>query len=167
MLNGKWRRRIERRKIALCASATGIAVAIGGGMTALPSSASATVGSAIPASAIPALRTAMLDLAQRSGDAHPISIRAVSTTQAKALVVATPGDTVPGSAHRPAYLVVMTGKFKLNVSVPPHASLPTGRYLSVTVNPSTFKIMDLGLSKHASSVPLRKYGPVSTLNGHR
>jgi hypothetical protein len=106
----------------------------------------------------------MLRLARHSGDANPASIWAVSTTRAKALRAATPGDMVPGSASQPAYLVVITGKFKLvDAPVPPGARLPTGRYLAVTVNPATFQVMDLGLSNHNPSVPLRSYGPVSNL----
>jgi hypothetical protein len=51
--------------------------------------------------------------------------------------------------------------FRLGLAQP--RSLPTGRYLAVTVNPSTFQVMDLGLGKHAPPVPLRSYGPVSDL----
>lgn len=65
---------------------------------------------------------------------------------------------------QPAYLVVITGKFKLDdAPVPPGARLPTGRYLAVTVNPATFQVMDLGLGNHKPPVPLRSYGPVSNL----
>jgi hypothetical protein len=142
----------------------GIAVAAMPALATLSSGASVTAGSAIPASAIPALRTHMLRLARYSGDAHPASIRAVFTTQAKALRTATPGDLIPGSARRPVYLVVMTGKFKyVEASVPHGARIPAGRYLAVTINPSTFRVMDLGIGNHRPPVPLRSYGPVSDL----
>jgi hypothetical protein len=142
-------------------AAAGIAVAVSALMT-LPSASAATSG--IPASAAPALRTAVLRLARRSGDANPASIRAVSTTRAKALRDATPGDTVPGSVSQPAYLVVITGKFKLeDAPVPQGARIPTGRYLAVTVSPATLQVMDLGLSNHTPPVPLRSYGSVSNL----
>jgi len=158
------------RMVALLASAAGAALIIGViGMTALPSSASALPGKAIPAAAAHRLRTDVIRIARFNGDAHPVSIRAVATTEAKALVTATPGDTVPGSASQPAYLVVMKGHFKLtHASVPPGARIPTGRYLSLTINPSTMQVMDLGLRNapppHAS---LRTYGPVSDLTTQR
>lgn len=163
MSNGKLRRALRQPRTAVYASAAGIVVAAVSALTALPSGASATAGSVIPASAIPALSTHMLRLAQHSGDAHPASIRAVVTTRSKALRAATPGDTIPGSARQPAYLVLMTGKFKVSAPVPRGARLPTGRYLAVTVNPATFQVMDLGLSNHAPPIPLRSYGPVSKL----
>ena len=40
---------------------------------------------------------------------------------------------------------------------------PTGRYLAVTVNPSTFQVMDLGISNQAPPVALKSYGPVLNL----
>ena len=139
----------------------GIAVAVSA-LTTLPAASAANSG--IPASATPALRTAMLRLARHNGDANPASISAVSTTRGKALPAATPGDMIPGSASQPAYLVVITGKFKLDdAPVPPGARIPTGRYLAVTVNPATFQVMDLGLSNHQLPVPLGSFGPVSDL----
>lgn len=162
--NGKWWRTLRQRRTAVFALAIGIAVAaVSTALTALPSGASATAGSAVPASAIPALRSHMLRLARLSDDAHPASIRAVVTTRAKAMRAATPGDTIPGVAHQAAYLVVMKGTFKVDAPVPRGAHLPTGRYLAVTVDPATFQVMDLGLSNHPPPVPLRSYGPVSNL----
>jgi hypothetical protein len=106
----------------------------------------------------------MFQLARWTGDARPTSIRAVFTTQAKALRTATPGDLIPHSSRRPVYLVVMTGKFTdTHAPVPPGAHPPTGRYLAVTINPATFAVMDLGLGNHKPPVPLRSYGPVSNL----
>jgi hypothetical protein len=162
--NGKLRRALRRRRTALFALVAGIAVATVSVLATLPSSASAGPGGPIPASAIPALRTNMFLLARYNGDAHPASIRAVFTTQDKALRTATPGDLIPGSAGRPVYLVVMTGNFKdTHASVPPGARIPTGRYLAVTINPATFEVMDLGIGNHRPPVPLRNYGPVSDL----
>lgn len=163
MSDGKLRRELRRRRTAVYAAA-GIAVAAVSALTALPSSASAGPGGAIPVSAIPALRADMFMLARYDGDAHPASIRAVFTTQDKALRTATPGDLVPGSAGRPVYLVVMTGNFKdTHFPVPRGVRLPTGRYLAATVNPATFRIMDLGIGNSKPPVPLRSYGPVSNL----
>jgi len=166
MSNGKLRRVLGQRRTALQVSVAGIAVVAVTALTALavlPSSAGAAPGTAIPASAIPALRTHMLKLARYSHDAHPASIRAVFTTQAKALRAATPGELIPGSAHRSVYLVVMTGQFKVNAPVPPGSPLPTGRYLAVTINPSTFAVMDLSVGDHRPAMALRSFGPVSDL----
>ena len=165
MSDGKLRRALRSRRTAVYAAA-GIAVAAASALATLPSSASPGPGGAIPASAIPALRASMVLLARDDGDAHPASIRAVFTTQNKALRAATPGDLVPGSAGRPVYLVVMTGNFKdTHFPMPPGARIPTGRYLAVTVNPATFHVVDLGLGNHNPPVPLRSYGPVSNLTG--
>jgi hypothetical protein len=159
--NGKLLTALRRRRIAVYVTAAGTLAAVSA-LTALPSASAATPR--IPASATPALRTAMLRLARQSGDANPTAIRAVSTTRAEALRDATPGDMVPGSAGQPAYLVVITGKFKLHdIPLPRGARTPTGRYLAVTVNPATFHVMDLGLSNHKPTEPLRNYGQVSTL----
>jgi hypothetical protein len=159
--NGKLRRALRRRRTAACAAAAGVAVAAVSALTTLPSASAASSG--IPASAAQRLSAMALRLARHSGDANPASIRAVATTRARALRAATPGDTVPGSARQPAYLVVMTGKFKVDAPVPPGARLPAGRYLAVTVNPSTFRVMDLGLGNRKPPVPLRSYGLVSNL----
>lgn len=164
MSNGKLRRTLRQRRTALYASLAGTAVAALTVLATVPSGASVTPGSAIPASAVAALRTNMFRLARYMGDAQPSSIRAVFTTQAKALETATPGDMVPGSAHRPVYLVVMTGNFKYtNATAPLGSPIPTGRYLAVTINPSTFEVMDLSIGNHRPPVPLRSYGPVSDL----
>jgi hypothetical protein len=120
-------------------------------------------GSPIAASAIPRLSAVALRLARFGGDARPASIMAVAATYARALRDATPGDTVAGAASQPVYLVVMVGKFTLDAPAPRGAHLPNGRYLAVTVNPTTFQIMDLSVNDHAPPVPLRSYGPVSNL----
>jgi hypothetical protein len=162
--NGQLQRALGRRRTALFASVAGIAVAAVTVLAILPAGATAGPGSAIPAAAIPALRADMFRLARFNGDAHPASIRAVFTTQAKALRTATPGDLIPGSAGRLVYLVVMTGNFTdTHAPVPPGARNPAGRYLAVTINPATFWVMDLGIGNHRPPVPLRSYGPVSDL----
>jgi hypothetical protein len=110
----------------------------------------------------------MLRLARWNGDARPASVRAVFTTRAKALRAATPGDLVPGSAGVPVYLVVMTGNFTdTHASVPPGAKIPTGRYLTVTINPATGEVMDLSIGNHKPAVPLGSYGSVSVLTSQR
>ena len=94
----------------------------------------------------------------QSGQSSPPRTRRCGT--------ATPGDLVPGSAGKPVYLVVMTGNFKdTNFPMPPGTHIPTAHYLAVTVNPATFRVMDLGLGDHKPPVPLRSYGQVSNLMG--
>ena len=46
---------------------------------------------------------------------------------------------------------------------PPGARLPTGTYLDFTVDPATFEVLDLGLSRHAPVIPLRTFGRVTRL----
>lgn len=165
MSDGKLRRALRHRRTAAYVAA-GITVAAVSALATFPSSASAGPRGAIPASAISALKSSMVLLARDEGDAHPASIRAVFTTQNKALRTATPGDLVPGSAGKPVYLVVMTGNFKdTNFPMPPGTHIPTAHYLAVTVNPATFRVMDLGLGDHKPPVPLRSYGQVSNLMG--
>jgi hypothetical protein len=169
--DSKPRRASRRRSAVMYASAVGIAAAaLSAALTALPSTAGVTAGSPIPASAIPRLSSSAWRLATLSHDARPASITAVSVNYAPALQDATPGDYVPSSLRSPrrlVYLVVLVGKFTLNAPVPRGAHLPTGRYLAVTVDPVTFRIMDLGLSNHAPPVPLGHYGPVSNLMKQR
>lgn len=161
----------RHRKAVIYASAIGIAgAALSVTLTALPSTAGVTAGAPIPASAIPQLSSGAWRLARLSHDARPASITAVTVNYARALQDATPGDHIPRSMRSPSrlvYLVVLVGKFTLNAPVPRGAHLPTGRYLAVTVDPTTFRIMDLGLSNHAPPVPLGRYGPVSNLKKQR
>lgn len=37
------------------------------------------------------------------------------------------------------------------------------RHLSVTIDPATFRVLDLGLSKHAPVISLSTFGPVTRL----
>lgn len=123
-----------------------------------------TVGSPVPSAAIPRLRAMTLALARLDGDRGPRSIAAVVTTRGAALRVATPGDTISYGGSRPVYLVLMVGKFTLtDVPVPPGAHSPTGRYLALTINSKTFKVMDIGLRDRPPPIPLSSYGPVRVL----
>jgi len=162
---GRLHRMLGQRRTAPYAWAVGVAVTAGTLLAILSSSATATSGSAIPASAVSPLATSMAQLAQWNGDAHPASIQAVSTTEDQALQTVTPGDQVPGSTGVPVYLVVMTGNFTdMHASVPSGAALPTGKYLTVTIDPATHAVMDLGLGNNAPPVPLDSYGPVTDLS---
>ena len=164
MSNGTIRRVLRQRRTTLYAGVIGIAVVVATTLGTLPSSAIVTPGSAIPASAIPVLTSSMLRLAKWNGDAHPTSIRAVFTTEDKALQTATPGDLIPHSTGVPVYLVVMIGGFTdTHAPVPHGAKVPTGRYLAVTISISTLRVMDLGIGNNKPPVPLSSYGPVSDL----
>ena len=145
--------------------AIGAAAAVLSAYFATASSAtSMAADSAIPASAAHQLKAAMYQMARASGDARPTSIQAVLTTRARALQLATPGETVPGSAGQTVYLVVMKGHFTLReVSVPRGGHAPRGHYLSETLNPTTLRPMDLGLRNQPSPIPLQSLGPVSNL----
>jgi hypothetical protein len=154
----------HRRAVRYLSAAAVVAAAVSVPLATLSSATSVTAGSAIPAAAAHQLSTIMLRKAAMSGDATPASIMAVTTTRAKALEAATPGDTLPGSAGQTVYLAVMKGNFTLNdASVPPGAHAPTGHYLAITFDAATFQTMDVGLSDQAPPVSLRSLGPVSSL----
>lgn len=155
----KWRRRVLAGMAAV--------LAVGTLSLAAPtqrSSATAVPSSRIPMSAIARLTAVALRLASLDGDARPTSVTAVVTSHGRALRAATPGDTLPGAAQL-VYLVVMKGNFTLNVPTPPGDPEPTGTYLSITLDPATFQLMDLGLSHNAPPISLRSFGRVSTLRG--
>src|ERR1700689_244978 len=127
----------RHRRMAMAIAAAGVSgVALLATVTTLSSTASATAGAAIPA---------------------------VATTHARALRIATPGDKVPQAGAQTVYLVVMKGKFTANFPMPPGVSKPTGTYLSITLNPATFQVMDLGLAHRSPALPLSSLGPVSML----
>jgi hypothetical protein len=153
----------HRRAVRYMSVAAVVAAAVSVPLATLSSAASVTAGSAIPAAAAHRLSTMTLQTAKLSGDAKPTSITAVTTTRAKALEVATPGDTIPGSTGQTVFLVVMKGSFTLNAPVPSGAHEPTGHYLAVTFDTNTFQIVDVGLSDKAPPGSLRSLGPVSNL----
>ncbi len=101
-----------------------------------------------------------------NGDPHPAWITAVLTTQARALTSATPGDYVPGSSHVRAYLITMRGHFIANEAPrPPGAKAPTGRYLSLVINATTFDGSDFGIGSRPPPVRPAALGPVTYLTG--
>jgi len=154
----------RHRRMAMAIAAAGVSgVALLATVTTLSSTASATAGAAIPAAAITRITSAALGTARQNGDASPESAAAVATTHARALRIATPGDKVPQAGAQTVYLVVMKGKFTANFPMPPGVSKPTGTYLSITLNPATFQVMDLGLAHRSPALPLSSLGPVSML----
>jgi hypothetical protein len=156
----------RRRRVLIGIAAAGVAA----GLVSIPLAASS---SAAPRTARPAAISAAADrqlglMAERwaavSGDARPLWVKAVTTTRDKALRMATPGDTVPGSNRQTVYLVVMRGNFTLtDVPMPPHARPLTGHYLAFTYAPGTYQLMDLGISQTAPPGSLASLGTVSTL----
>jgi hypothetical protein len=162
-----WRRISARRRIVTRVAAGSLACA--GLSTGLILSASATSRSPIPQSAIPKLQTFASRVAKAVGDPHPIWVKAVMTTHAKALRVATPGDKVYNRLTQPVYLIVMRGKFTAYAaSVPAGGRVPTGTYFAVVITTRGFQVMDDGLSNRAPSMPLSELGPVSILSSrHR
>jgi hypothetical protein len=154
----------RHRGVFMGISTVGITAALISAPLASSSAASKPTSSAIPAAAAGQLGTIMEHVATVSGDAKPAWIEAVTTTRDKALRIATPGDLIPGSASQTVYLVIMKGDFTLNgASVPLNARAPTGHYLAMTFNPTTFQEMDLGISNQAPPASLGFLGPVSML----
>jgi hypothetical protein len=129
--------------------------------------APAAAGTPVPASAIGRLTAIAHRAATINGDPAPAWITAVTTTRAKALTSATPGDYVPGSAHVKVFLITMRGHFTAGkASVPPGARAPTGRYLSQVIDAKTFLGLDFGIGPNAPPVPPASLGPVTYLTGH-
>jgi len=80
------------------------------------------------------------------------------------MTVAAPGDTLLASDDQGVYLAVLTGNFTLQgLPVPPGSQALTGHYLTITVDPSTYQLLDLGISANAPSVPLASLGQVTNL----
>lgn len=124
-------------------------------------------GAPVPASAIGRLIAIAHRAASINGDSDPAWTTAVMTTQAKALTSATPGDYVPGSAYVKVFLVTMRGHFTAReVSVPPGAKAPTGRYLSLVIDARTFQGLDFGIGPKPPPVPPASLGPVTYLTSH-
>jgi hypothetical protein len=129
---------------------------------------SGTAGASIPASVIGRLTAIAHNAAIANSDPAPEWITVIKTTHAKALTVATPGDSVPGSGHAAVFLITMRGHFVANdVSRPPGAKAPTGRYLSLVLDAKTFQELDFGLGPKPPPVALAHLGRVTYLAGHR
>lgn len=155
---------LSRHRKALVIVAAASIVAVLASVPLASSATSRTEGSGIPAAVTRQLTVSALRVAKGGGDARPAWIEAVTTTRDKALRVATPGDTIPGSARQTVYLVVMKGNFTLySAPRPPHTHAPAGHYLAITFDPATFQMMDLGISNQAPPASFRSLGPVSNL----
>lgn len=144
-------------------AAMAVAIALSAIITLSRSPASGTASAAMPSATLSRLTSTALRIARGSGDPRPVSVMVVRTTHARALRVATPGDTVAGDLRQQVYLVVMRGHFTYHGPQPPGSHPPVEPYLSVTIDPATFRVLDLGLSKHAPVIPLSAFGPVTRL----
>ena len=121
-------------------------------------------GRPVPAWAVPRLRACAKRFAKLNGGHALTQATAVFTTHRKALTSATPGDFVPGSGGVPVYLVTMRGQFvAYDVSVPPGAAAPTGRYASLVLDARTFDTMDLGIGQNPPPVLPESLGPATEL----
>lgn len=163
--NASWWLSRHRRVLVGISTACAAAALMAVPLASSSSAASSTPNRAIPTAAAQRLSTIVKNAAKMSGDATPAWTQAVQTTRSKAIGVATPGDIIPGSAGQTVYLVIMKGNFTLNyVSHPPQGHAPTGHYLAITFDPTTFQAMDLGLSNKAPTASsLSSLGPVTTL----
>jgi hypothetical protein len=157
---------LRRRTTAgLIAAASGIAAVV---LLNFPAASAVarglSPGSPVPGSAIGRLQAIADNFAKINGDSSPVSISAVTTTHAKALTSATPGDRVSYQVGAMVYLITLTGNFKgYGASVPPGAAIPTGRYLSVVIDARTFSVLDWGLSPNKPPVSPAQLGPVTLI----
>lgn len=105
---------------------------------------------------------------QANGGTPVLWTSVVRTTRSKAMTSATPGDFVPAGGSVAVYLITMRGRsaFTANDAPgPPGAKAPTGRYLSMVVNATTFALTDFGLSPDPPPVNPASLGPVTYLKG--
>jgi hypothetical protein len=130
--------------------------------------ATASAGRLVPKSAVSRLIKIAKRAARLNGDRHPLWATAVLTTHEKALLSATPGDTVSNRRHVAVYLVTIRGRFVCNLcSRPSGAKAPRGRYISIVLDAKTFNGMDDGLSPKRPPVAPASLGPVTYLIGHQ
>jgi hypothetical protein len=130
--------------------------------------AAASAGRPVPKSAVSRLIKIAKRTARLNGDRHPLWATAVLTTHEKALLSATPGDTVSDRRHVQVYLVTIRGRFVCNVCTGPSGSkAPRGRYISLVVDAKTFNGMDYGIGPKRPPVAPASLGPVVYLIGHQ
>ena len=142
-----------------CGSARGDGQVMGGHGPSTP-----VPGQPVPASAVGRL-TAIAERAVAVNGGHSVAwASAVVATREKALTSATPGDTIPNDAKTVVYLVTMRGHFIASAaSVPPGGHAPTGTYMSIVIDATTFQGLDGGLSSRPPPVAPASLGPVTFL----
>jgi hypothetical protein len=160
--------RAARTRRGVAGIAAGLA-AIGLALSAIGSGAPARAGTAAPGRAVPAaaisrLKAIAASFVKENGGHRPDWESAVSTTHGLALSSATPGDAVAGNMRAVVYLVTMKGHFiGYGAAIPPGARPPTGSYLSIVINATTYSVMDWGLSSKAPPVAPGSLGRVTML----
>lgn len=144
---------------AVCAAGVAVAVPL-----AVSHAAPAPVPAKLPSGAGQRLTTIAERADQANGGKPVLWASVVRTTRSKALTSATPGDFVPGGSVA-VYLITMRGTFTAyDAPGPSGARAPTGHYLSLVVNATTFQDMDFGLSPTPPPVSPASLGPVSYLH---
>jgi hypothetical protein len=102
------------------------------------------------ATAATRLKQIALTAAAANGEMHPVSMEFVATTRKNAQALT--GEGVP--ENNASYLVQIRGNFTgYNASIPPHKKIPTGSYLTLTVDAATGFVSDVGLTATAVSLP--------------
>lgn len=151
--------------IAVVIAALGIiTIALATSIPGASASGKPLPGSPVPRTSISRLTEVADSFARVNGDTRPTSVSVVTTTHAKALTSATPGDALRNGVAKTVYLVTMKGSFKgYGASVPEGAAMPTGKYLSIVIDATTFRVLDWGLSGQPSSVSPSSLGPVTYL----
>ena len=154
----------RHRKVLMSLSAVCVAAVLVSFPLTSSSATPVPAGAPVPAAAVQHLTSAAAQVATIGGDAKPVWTEGMRTARDNALRVATPGDTVPGSASQVVYLVIMEGNFTLtDVPTLAKSQAPTGHYLTVTFDPATFQIIDLGLTNTSPVAAFRSLGLASTL----
>ena len=159
-------RAFRRRPIITIVSAGGVILGLTtfGIVSASASSPQDLVqGAAVPAEAATQLSATARTFAALNGDASPSSVEAVVARHSTALTVVTPADLLPGLGDT-VYVVVLTGNFvgyaaKLGGS----ATVPTGTTLSMTIDPTTYKIDDWSLNSLDLQSAMSALGTVTPL----
>jgi len=153
---------------AVCAAGVAIAVAVP--LAVAPTHTAPAAASArytqLPSGVVPRLTAIAKRADQANGGTPVLWTSVVRTTRSKAMTSATPGDFIPTGGSVTVYLITMRGRFTFTANDapgPPGAKAPTGRYLSMVVNATTFALTDFGLSPDPPPVNPASLGPVTYL----
>jgi hypothetical protein len=143
--------RLLEAALAVALPALGVVLSQGAGAESAPSQASMTLLAA---------QGKALAIATEDGEANP-QIAAAQTTLAKAVAVATPGETAPNfynpqtqetwATSSPVVIVTMTGHFTLhNVPIQKNAALPTGSVITLMYEPMTESLISESIKNGAA-----------------
>jgi len=122
-----------------------LALGGGGGTRMVPGAPPIPTGSELVA-----VQQIALKAAADNGDAKPTTATLVPTTRGIAEEIDA-GASV--NSDQPVYFVVLHGHFTANgASIPEGASAPTGSVLTLTIDPNTNEITDLGIEDSTPDV---------------